>query len=121
MPSEGFPLIHRARLLIRCGIKNEHTLAWKEGKVILVVCWNVHARLYGCLGWGVAYGVISRRCRGTTVLPRLGLNSFFKIVLGRRDERINNTVTLLSAGQAGGGLGSDRLARFVYSVHVECA
>jgi len=42
-------------------------------------------------------------CLGTTVLLRLGLNSFFKIILGRRDERINNTGTSLSAGQAGGG------------------
>jgi len=92
-------------------------LAWKEGKVILAVCWNVHARLYGCLGWGVAYGVISRRCLLMTVLPRFGLNSFFKIILGGRDERINNTGTLLSAEQTGGGLGLDRPARLLYSVH----
>jgi len=39
--------------------------------------------------------------RGTTVLARLGLNSFFKIILGWRDEHINNTGTSLSsAGQA---------------------
>jgi len=50
-------------------------------------------------------------CLGTTV------DSVFKIILGRRDERINNTGTSLSAGQAGGGLGLDRAARLVYSIH----